>query len=59
MLSHELAKELMKHQNMEIIISIDVSTGEEDFGKRVFADIVGVQADNNEVVILGEGNLND
>ena len=43
MTAHELAKQLLKMPDVDIIISVDVSTSEEDADVRVFAQPIEIQ----------------
>ena len=55
--SHELAKQLLSMPAVPVVASIDISTGDHDFDRRLFGSCVGVNEianDLGEVVILFE-----
>lgn len=56
MKAHELAKKLLKSENFEVNASIDISTGDVDFDRRIFTEsCVGVnnyEGDYKEIIIL-------
>jgi len=59
--SHEVAKELLSMPPKEIVISVDISTGDNDAGRRIFtSEFFGINDAENEdeVVLLFGGDLN-
>jgi hypothetical protein len=38
MTSHELARELLKCEDLEVTASLDISTGDDDSGRRIFTN---------------------
>ena len=60
MTSHELARMLLDFPDLEVSISVDISTCEEDSTRRVFADPEELQlTSDHEVTILSVGSTND
>jgi hypothetical protein len=59
MKAKELIELLEKDPELEVTISIDISTSEKDIGKRAFStDIIEVMKSGNELVLLSEGYVN-
>lgn len=62
MKAHELAKQLLECENVEVIASIDISTGQLDANRRCFGDYCAgvnylarlVSPERKEIVILFE-----
>lgn len=56
MKAHELGRMLLKGDDEEITASIDISTGDEDAGRRIYAiecfGVNSMKANSNEIVIL-------
>ena len=56
MTTHELARELLKCPDIEVQASIDISSGDNDFDRRIFTNAcMGVNdynPHNNEITIL-------
>jgi len=46
-MTHELARQLLRRDNMPVLVSVDVSTGDKNAGDRIFADIECVQFNGN------------
>lgn len=63
MTSHELARELLKAPDLEVAASIDISTGEDDYDRRIHTfDTRGVnfgEYSNNQVMILFDAEPKD
>lgn len=60
MKAYELIKILQIKPNAEVLISVDVSTNEDDFDKRAFADeSLDYQIVGNRITLLFGGYLND
>jgi len=59
--SHQLAKELLGMPNKELSISVDISTCDDDAGRRVFTDeYFGINDINShDIVLLFDGILDD
>ena len=56
--THELAKRLLEQPDQPLIISIDISTGEDDAENRAFGDPIELQNNGADTSILCEGCLN-
>lgn len=56
MKAHELAELLLKCENLEVTASIDISTNDDDSGRRIFADncrgINNYKGDGGNITIL-------
>ena len=63
MKAHKLAEELLKCDNVEITASIDISTGDNDSGRRIFTDdCMGINSYSDEggfVTILFSAEAKD
>lgn len=59
--THQLAAELLKCENAPVSVSIDISTCDEDSGRRAFSSAcIGINDRRApEITILFEGYLND
>ena len=58
--THELAKILLEMEPKQIIASVDISTCDEDSGRRVYGDFIELNDMHpHEAVLLFEGNIND
>jgi len=59
MTTHKLARKLLLKDDRHILVSVDISTGQDDMFKRIYADIEGVQYGGPEAMIIciksGEG----
>ena len=65
MRSHELAKILLENDDCEVTCSVDISTCDDDAGRRVFGDLVEINSlptnegfGSNEAVLLFVGSIN-
>ena len=56
MKAHELAIELPRSEDFEVVASIDISTNEKDSGRRIFTNdctgVNNVHGDAGEIIIL-------
>jgi len=56
MKSHDLAKQLLKGTNIDVIASIDISTNDDDHDRRIFCDecfgVNNISDTEREIVIL-------
>lgn len=60
MKAKEIAEKLLKNPELEVRCSVDISTGQEDFGRRVFGEeAVEVVIEEHEIMICFTGELND
>lgn len=61
MTSHQLAKQLLKHEDQAVTVSVDISTGDDDFGKRAFGIVTSIQEEEKPhgITILAEGEINE
>ena len=60
MKSHELARELLDMPDKYIEASVDISTGDDDIGRRAFGSLIGINnKESPRVMLLFEGLLND
>ena len=59
--SHKLARELLKHPDREVSISVDISTCDKDSGRRVFTgEYYGINdIYAPDIVLLFDGVLDD
>lgn len=59
--SHDLAKELLSMPPKEVTISLDISTCDEDAGRRAFSGAYfGINdKESHDLVLLFEGTIND
>ena len=60
MTSHELARKLLKCEDLEVTASIDISTGDDDSDRRIFTkDCFGVNSfagDAGKITVLFEAD---
>lgn len=49
MKSHDLARYLRQLPNKKITASVDISTGQDDHGNRVFGDFIGINDMSDDV----------
>ena len=62
MTTHEIARLLLERPDGKLVVSVDVSTGEEDALRRAFGEFyLGWQSDINpeDTVLIFEGYIND
>ena len=60
MKAKELAEVLLKKPELEVRGSVDISTGEDDAGRRVFGEeIYTVVVEAHEIMICFNGEIND
>lgn len=45
--------------DLEVGVSVDVSTGDEDAFQRVLGDIIAIQNSGSEITMLAEGTFNE
>ena len=58
--SHTLAELLLSMPPKPVIASVDISTCDEDSGRRVFGELIDLNDKHSEeAVLLFEGSLND
>lgn len=59
--SHELAKKLLEMPRCKVLVSVDLSTCENDASNRAFGDLCGLQCDSDErevTLLFDNGKLN-
>lgn len=59
--THQLAAELLKCENVSVTVSVDISTCDEDAGRRAFGHTCMGVNDRRapEITVLFEGEVND
>ncbi len=60
--THELAEKLLQGPKRKVVASVDISSGDDDAGRRAFGDLCDLQyeADEETVTLLFDaGRLND
>jgi hypothetical protein len=60
MRSHELARLLLSVEDREVECSVDISTCDEDSGRRAFGDLLEINdLQSDPLTLLFEGSLNE